>query len=173
MVATFVGVFDCGGRKPSDTEYFNDGLCNGNGFSGHVSVFLHAAAAKATGKVWRDANCWLGHAHCRGGLSTHSPDLASGISNGWLLACFSGKYRCFRNSNALLFQLSSLRFIEASLASVLTVVEPILATILSVVLFNSHFVAVQIIGFAVVIGSVLLLTRLSDKQVLPKEERIE
>ena len=79
----------------------------------------------------------------------------------------------FGTAMPFLFQLSSLRFIEASLASVLTVVEPILATILSVVLFNSHFVAVQIIGFAVVIGSVLLLTRLSDKQVLPKEERIE
>ena len=79
----------------------------------------------------------------------------------------------FGTAMPFLFQLSSLRFIEASLASVLTVVEPILATILSVVLFNSHFVAVQIIGFAVVIGSVLLLTRLSNKQVLPKEERVE
>lgn len=79
----------------------------------------------------------------------------------------------FGTAMPFLFQLSSLRFIEASLASVLTVVEPILATIVSVVLFNSHFVAVQIIGFAVVIGSVLLLTRLSNKQVLPKEERVE
>lgn len=78
----------------------------------------------------------------------------------------------FGTALPFLFQLSSLRFIEASLASVLTVVEPILATILSVVLFNSHFAGVQLLGFLIVIVSVILLTRLSDKNVLPEEERI-
>lgn len=78
----------------------------------------------------------------------------------------------FGTALPFLFQLSSLRFIEASLASVLTVVEPILATILSVVLFNSHFARVQLLGFLIVIVSVILLTRLSDKNVLPEEERI-
>ncbi|MBO0458067.1 EamA family transporter [Enterococcus hulanensis] len=79
----------------------------------------------------------------------------------------------FGTALPFLFQLSSLRFIEASLASVLTVVEPILATILSVVLFHSLFVKVQLLGFVVVIGSVILLTRLSDKKVLPEDELIK
>lgn len=69
----------------------------------------------------------------------------------------------FGTALPFLFQLSSLRFIEASLAGVLTVVEPILATILSVLLFHSHFAPVQLMGFLLVIGSVILLTRLSNK----------
>ena len=79
----------------------------------------------------------------------------------------------FGTALPFLFQLSSLRFIEASLASVLTVVEPILATILSVLLFKSRFAGIQVLGFVVVIGSVILLTRLSNKKVLPEDERIE
>lgn len=79
----------------------------------------------------------------------------------------------FGTALPFLFQLSSLRFIEASLASVLTVVEPILATILSVLLFKSRFVGIQVLGFVVVIGSVILLTRFSNKKVLLEDERIE
>lgn len=79
----------------------------------------------------------------------------------------------FGTALPFLFQLSSLRFIEASLASVLTVVEPILATILSVLLFNSRFAGIQLIGFVVVIGSVILLTRFSDKKVLPEDQQIK
>lgn len=79
----------------------------------------------------------------------------------------------FGTAMPFLFQLSSLRFIEASLASVLTVVEPILATLLSVMLFNIRFAGVQLLGFAVVIGSVILLTRLSDKESVPEDQLIE
>lgn len=78
----------------------------------------------------------------------------------------------FGTALPFLFQLSSLRFIEASLAGVLTVVEPILATILSVLLFDSRFARIQLLGFGIVIGSVILLTRLSDKKVVPMDERI-
>lgn len=79
----------------------------------------------------------------------------------------------FGTALPFLFQLSSLRFIEASLASILTVVEPILATILSVLLFHSRFAGIQVLGFAVVIGSVILLTRLSNKEDLPEDQLVE
>ena len=79
----------------------------------------------------------------------------------------------FGTALPFLFQLSSLRFIEASLASVLTVVEPILATLLSVLLFHSRFAEIQVLGFAVVIVSVILLTRLSNKETLPEDQLIE
>lgn len=79
----------------------------------------------------------------------------------------------FGTALPFLFQLSSLRFIEASLASVLTVTEPILATILSVLLFNSQFAGMQVVGFGLVLFSVIFLTRLSDKNEQPKEERVD
>lgn len=70
----------------------------------------------------------------------------------------------FGTALPFLFQLSSLRFIEASLAGILTVVEPVLATILSVLLFHSRFGITQTFGFLLVIGSVILLTRFSNKK---------
>ncbi|MBM7710960.1 DMT family transporter [Enterococcus xiangfangensis] len=76
----------------------------------------------------------------------------------------------FGTALPFLFQLSSLRFIEASLAGVLTVTEPILATLLSVLLFNSQFTKIQLLGFVGVIISVILLTRLSDKKIVPEDE---
>jgi drug/metabolite transporter (DMT)-like permease len=79
----------------------------------------------------------------------------------------------FGTALPFLFQLSSLRFIDASLASVLTVTEPILATILSVLLFNSQFAGMQVVGFGLVLFSVIFLTRLSDKNEQPKEERVD
>jgi drug/metabolite transporter (DMT)-like permease len=56
---------------------------------------------------------------------------------------------------------------------VLTVTEPILATILSVLLFNSQFAGMQVVGFGLVLFSVIFLTRLSDKNEQPKEERVD
>ncbi|MGX7204708.1 DMT family transporter [Enterococcus pingfangensis] len=81
-----------------------------------------------------------------------------------------GSIIIFGTALPFLFQLSSLRFIEASLAGVLTVTEPILATLLSVLLFNSRFTGIQLLGFVGVIVSVILLTRLSDKKIVPKDE---
>ncbi|MDT2638586.1 DMT family transporter [Enterococcus dongliensis] len=79
----------------------------------------------------------------------------------------------FGTALPFLFQLSSLRFIEASLAGVLTVTDPILATILSVWFFHSRFTSIQLLGFVVVIVSVILLTRLSDKNTLPEDKVID
>lgn len=79
----------------------------------------------------------------------------------------------FGTALPFLFQLSSLRFIEASLASVLTVTEPILATVLSVLLFKSRFAVPQLVGFGLVLFSVIVLTRMSDTRERPKVERVE
>ncbi|GCF94950.1 permease [Enterococcus florum] len=78
-------------------------------------------------------------------------------------ACLVAAIVFFGTALAFLFYLSSLRFIEASLASVLTAFEPILATILSILLFHHTFGKIQLMGFVAVIASVIVLTRLSNK----------
>lgn len=65
----------------------------------------------------------------------------------------------FGTAIAYLIYLSSLKFISSALASILTAFEPILATILSVFLFHLAFSWIEFIGFACVLGSILLLQK--------------
>ncbi|WYJ78033.1 hypothetical protein DOK78_002689 [Enterococcus sp. DIV2402] len=65
----------------------------------------------------------------------------------------------FGTAIAYLIYLSSLKFISASLASILTAFEPILATVLSVLFFHLTFSWLEIIGFICVLGSILVLQK--------------
>lgn len=75
----------------------------------------------------------------------------------------------FGTAMAFLFYLSSLQFIEASLASVLTALEPILATILSFFVFKRSFGWFEILGSIIVLVSVLLLSHYSGKNNFLKQ----
>lgn len=70
----------------------------------------------------------------------------------------------FGTALAFLFYLSSLQYIEASLAGVLTALEPILATILSILVFHQGFGLIKLLGFVIVIMTVMVLTRISGRE---------
>lgn len=61
---------------------------------------------------------------------------------------------------AYLFYLSSLTYITVTLASILTALEPILATIFSVFLFDLKLSLIDIVGILLVLGSILFLQKL-------------
>lgn len=65
----------------------------------------------------------------------------------------------FGTAIAYVIYLSSLQFISSSLASILTAFEPILAAVLSVVVFQLAFSWIEIIGFICVLGSILFLQK--------------
>jgi drug/metabolite transporter (DMT)-like permease len=65
----------------------------------------------------------------------------------------------FGTAIAYLIYLSNLKFISASLASILTTFESILATVLSVLFFHLMFSWLEIIGFNCVVGSILFLQK--------------
>lgn len=70
----------------------------------------------------------------------------------------------FGTAVAFLAFLSCLTYIAATLATILTAIEPLLAAVLSVVVFHKSFAIVEIIGICLVIISVLLLTSTEKKQ---------
>lgn len=70
----------------------------------------------------------------------------------------------FGTAIAFLFYLSSLQFIEASLSSIWTAMEPTLTTILSFFVFRRSFGWFEILGIIIVIVSVLLLSNYSGKK---------
>lgn len=61
---------------------------------------------------------------------------------------------------AYLFYLSSLTYITVTLASILTALEPILATIFSILIFGLQLSVIDLIGTFLVLGSILFLQRL-------------
>ncbi len=65
----------------------------------------------------------------------------------------------FGTAVAYLIYLSSLQFISSSLASILTAFEPILATVLSVVLFQLSLSWIELLGFVCVLASILFLQK--------------
>lgn len=65
----------------------------------------------------------------------------------------------FGTAFAFLIYLSSLQFISSSLASILTAFEPILAMVLSIVLFQMSLNWTESVGFVLVLGSILLLQK--------------
>lgn len=58
---------------------------------------------------------------------------------------------------AYLIFISSLKYISSSLAGILTAFEPALATLLSIILFGLSFTFLEVIGFILVFGSILIL----------------
>lgn len=60
---------------------------------------------------------------------------------------------------AYLIFISSLKYISSSLAGILTAFEPSLATLLSVILFKLSFTFMEVIGFILVFGSILILQK--------------
>lgn len=69
----------------------------------------------------------------------------------------------FGTAVAFIAYLASLSFIDPSLASIMTALEPLLAAVLSAVVFNQQFGIFELIGIAVVLVSVLLLSRYKPK----------
>lgn len=69
----------------------------------------------------------------------------------------------FGTAVAFIAYLASLSFIDPSLASIMTALEPLLAAVLSVVVFKQQFGVFELIGIAVVLVSVLLLSRYKPK----------
>lgn len=77
----------------------------------------------------------------------------------------------FGTAVAFLAYLESVKYIEASLASVMTALEPLLAAILSVLVFGTASGFVEWLGIAIVLGSVLLLSNFSRfKEKIPSRE---
>lgn len=72
----------------------------------------------------------------------------------------------FGTAISFLSYLSSLRYIEASLSSVLAALEPLLATLLTLVVFGSVLGSYQLLGIFLVLISVVLLSVYSKKEVI-------
>ncbi|WP_249069327.1 DMT family transporter [Leptotrichia sp. oral taxon 218] len=62
-------------------------------------------------------------------------------------------------SIAYLIYIASLNYISSSLAGILTAFEPVLAAILSVIIFGLRFFVVELIGFALVFVSIFILEK--------------
>ena len=62
-------------------------------------------------------------------------------------------------SIAYLIYIASLNYISSSLAGILTAFEPVLAAILSVIIFGLTFSVVELIGFALVFVSIFILEK--------------
>mgnify|MGYP000998329892 FL=1 len=62
-------------------------------------------------------------------------------------------------SVAYLIYIASLNYISSSLAGILTAFEPVLAAILSVIIFGLTFSVVELIGFALVFVSIFILEK--------------
>lgn len=60
--------------------------------------------------------------------------------------------------------MTSLTYIDASLASIVTALEPLLAAVLSVFVFNQVFGMLEVIGIIIVIVTVLLLSSYSNRK---------
>ena len=60
---------------------------------------------------------------------------------------------------AYLIYIASLNYISSSLAGILTAFEPILAAILSIVIFKMTFSPVELLGFLMVFASIFLLQK--------------
>ena len=65
----------------------------------------------------------------------------------------------FGTALAYWMYLNSLQFITAGLASILTALEPLLATIFSIFFFSQTLTLLDGIGMVIVIGSILILQR--------------
>ncbi|SDI25442.1 EamA-like transporter family protein [Dolosicoccus paucivorans] len=63
--------------------------------------------------------------------------------------------------------LSSLNYLPVTLASVLSALEPIVATIFSVWLFHRHFQPAELMGIVLVLITITLLSVLDAKKVKP------
>ena len=62
-------------------------------------------------------------------------------------------------SLAYLIYIASLNYISSSLAGILTAFEPVLAAILSVIIFGLRFSFVELIGFVLVFISIFILEK--------------
>ena len=60
---------------------------------------------------------------------------------------------------AYLIYIASLNYISSSLAGILTAFEPILAAILSIIIFKMTFSPVELLGFLMVFSSIFLLQK--------------
>lgn len=76
----------------------------------------------------------------------------------------------FGTALGFLAYLSSLNYIEASLASIMTALEPLLAAILSVVVLGQSFGFYEVVGIVLVLLSVLLLSNIEKIQKMILKE---
>ena len=83
----------------------------------------------------------------------------------------TGAIILFGTAVAFLAYLESVKYIEASLASVMTALEPLLAAVLSVLVLGTSVGLFEWLGIAIVLGSVLLLSNFSRfKEKSPSRE---
>lgn len=78
----------------------------------------------------------------------------------------------FGTAVAFLSYLSSVQYIDPSLASIMTALEPLLAAVLSVFVFSQAFGIFEIIGIIIVLVSVLLLSNY-DSRLLRKQKKAQ
>ncbi|WP_319467897.1 DMT family transporter [uncultured Trichococcus sp.] len=99
------------------------------------------------------------------------PFLAPGFAMTAQSILLTGAIILFGTAVAFLAYLESVKYIEASLASVMTALEPLLAAILSVLVFGNASAFVEWPGIAIVLGSVLLLSNFSRfKEKIPSRK---
>lgn len=70
---------------------------------------------------------------------------------------------------AYIFYTYGLQFVEASKASILSTIEPVVATFIGIMVFTEPLSIVQFAGMLAIIGAVLL-TQFSNKQQIKKQE---
>ncbi len=86
-----------------------------------------------------------------------SGDYTTGISMTAWLAIVGCAIFCTFFSIMFLFE--GIRLIGPSKVSIISTIEPVITIILAVILFNETFVPVQLLGVAMVLGSILILQR--------------
>lgn len=75
----------------------------------------------------------------------------------------------FGTAFSFISYLASLNYIEASLASIMTALEPLLAAVLSVFVFNQIFGLYEVIGIIIVLVSVLMLSNFGNHKKVKQE----
>lgn len=75
----------------------------------------------------------------------------------------------FGTALAFISYLASLHYIEASLASIMTALEPLLAAVLSIFVFQQQFGIFEITGIIIVLVAVLILA--NDRKIILKQKK--
>ena len=125
-----------------------------------ITGAIYTISPKRMIRAWR-APLIVGWGMLVGGVATAlslRPPLASGIWTGASMLAL-GYLVLFGTVAAFSLYLSSTKYIQPSEAGVLASVEPLTAIVLSVVLFGTHFVAMDFLGSACILATVVILSR--------------
>ena len=127
--------------------------CHISGNTGH----LHIAAGRSDEEIFNAFDAWMGYAGWRNCIN--GADASLDIESGRRWADHSG-YVLYRDlwNNLCILLLSGVRMVGAANASMLACVEPVAATVISVVWLGVEFQLIDLIGFAFVLSTVFIIS---------------